>query len=387
MSKTPSLKITVVARDAASEKAWAKKLQQTVEGWLDARIGISTDEWDPSTFGQVIFVDGGMEDVDSSLTTLERKGRAVIMIVDENRKPQDSMRFVQEGKADDIVVYPFRSIEVISKLRFAEQIVLWDEVKNLNASFAEIIGRFKDDLALAERLQKSKAPIRFPDVKGFRVTSRYLAGMKAGGDHFDLAEARSGNQLSLILSDSSSYGLSSAMLSILMKVAMKLSVEETRSCEETVGRIREELVTTLSEKDRLSLFYGMISRKDYVLRYLNLGTSAAFYAPPGKEFAALSSQGPSITRAEPGMPSVAQAEVALEPSGRLAIISDGFLDAAGGPQEGLKLLNQFRDREAIDSLNEMVFKVKSAFAEPDDMPAQDCTAILMDVDAKILRRI
>ena len=33
----------------------------------------------------------------------------------------------------------------------------------------------------------------------------------------------------------------------------------------------------------------------------------------------------------------------------------------------------------------VVFKVKSAFTEPDDLPAQDCTAVLFDMDSKVLR--
>ena len=78
--------------------------------------------------------------------------------------------------------------------------------------------------------------------------------MKAGGDHFDLAESKDGQQLSLLLSDSSSYGLSSAVLSTVMRVMVRLSSEESRSAVETVGRIQEEFKATLTEKDGFRFF-------------------------------------------------------------------------------------------------------------------------------------
>jgi serine phosphatase RsbU (regulator of sigma subunit) len=254
----------------------------------------------------------------------------------------------------------------------------------MNASFTELIAQLKDDFHLAERLQKSNLPTRFPDIKGIKVTQRYLAGMKSGGDHFDLAESKDASQLSMVLSDSSSYGLSSAVLSALMKVTMKLSIEEARSSSETVRRIQDELKATLKEKDKLSLFYGVLSRKDYKLRYLNLGSSTAFYASPSKSFSELKAQADSITAASTSL-SFEEQQIALEPAGRLALVSDGFAEVVGGPEQVCALLNQYREREPQDAVNEMVFRVKKQFVEEDDMPAQDCTAVLFDLDPRLIR--
>ena len=169
-----------------------------------------------------------------------------------------------------------------------------------------------------------------------------------------------------------------------MRVTMKLSVEEVRSSAETVRRIQEELKATLTERDKLSLFYGVVSRKDYRLRYLNLGSSAAFYAPPGKGFVELKSGGGAITSKTPDL-ALQDSEVALEPSGRLALISDGFAEVVGGNEKVRELLDEFRERDAKDALNEMVFQVKKQFVEEDDMPAQDCTGVIFDLDARLIR--
>jgi serine phosphatase RsbU (regulator of sigma subunit) len=194
--------------------------------------------------------------------------------------------------------------------------------------------------------------------------------------------------LSVVLTDSSSYGLSSALTSALMRVAARLSTEDSRSCSETVRRIQADLQATLADKDRFSMFYGVVSRKDYRLRYVHFGDSVVAYAAPGESsFRILSAQGPTLRKSTPDAPAaLEECVLPLQPGGRLVLLSDGFVEASGGtPAQALALLSKFRDREAKDSLNELVYRVKSVFQAADDMPAQDCTAVVLDVDARVIR--
>lgn len=375
-----SFQLTVLSRDKASEGRWASELQSALRNLAEVRVSPASEGGE---YGQIVFVDAGIERLDSVLAGIDRSGRALFLIV---REGEPAPAALLDGKVDDALVWPFRPIEALSKVRHYQQILMWEEVTQLNASFKDLIERLHDDLRLAERLQKSKTPVRFPETKGFKIFSRYLAGMRSGGDHFDLADSRDGNQLSLVLSDSSSYGLSSAVLSALMRVAVKLSAEETRSARETVKRIHEELAATLGEKDKLSLFYGVVSRRDYKLRFLNLGSSCAFYAPPKDGFKRLPTQGDRITQTS-GFVEATEGELVLLPESRLALISDGFIEACGGEEKLRVMLDRSRDGDPVDLLNEMAFKVKEAFTEPDDMPAQDCTAVIFDVDARVMRVI
>ncbi|MCM2323678.1 MAG: SpoIIE family protein phosphatase [Oligoflexia bacterium] len=371
--------LTVIASDPVTESRWARALGSALSGLAD--VAITPGNGGVAAPGQLVFIDGAFRGLAELLATLDRRQRAIFLLVPEGSPVPPELT---GGKVDDVLVYPFRPLEALSKVRQFQQVLMWDEVMKLNSSFTEVIARLKEDLKLAERLQRSKVPSRFPEVRGFKIGSRYLAGMRSGGDHFDLAESRDGQQLSMVLSDSSSYGLSSAVLSVLMKVAMKLSVEEVRSARETVRKIQEELALTLGEKDRLSLFYGIVSRRDYKLRYLNLGSSCALLAPPKEDFIEISSQGPAITQ-KGGMPDGSENEVTLLPESRLALVSDGFVECVGGMPAVLEILNRHRAGDAVDCINELVYKVKEKFTEPDDLPAQDCTAVLFDVDARVMR--
>jgi hypothetical protein len=122
------------------------------------------------------------------------------------------------------------------------------------------------------------------------------------------------------------------------------------------------------------------------LRFLNLGTSRAFYAPPQGKFELLEVQGEAITQ-KSALSGRKESEIVLAPEGRLALVSDGFVEASGGEKATLRLLQEFRGGDPKDALNELTYRVKSKYSEPDDMPDQDCTAVVFDVDSRLIRAV
>jgi serine phosphatase RsbU (regulator of sigma subunit) len=378
-----ALHLTVLAASPQAEDNWVRELKAALGGAPDIEVAaLSKGHGGGEGSGNIWFVDASFPDLDAKLETIDRRGKALFLIVRDGHPAPPAL---VEGRADDVLIHPFRGLEVLSKLKHYQQLLLWHEITRLNASFSDLIGKLKDDVGLAERMQKAKLPSRFKEVRGFKVQSRYLAGLKSGGDHFDLAETRDGQQLSIVLSDATTYGLAGAVLSALMSVAVKLSQTELRSARETVEGIYDELANVLSDKARLSLFYGLVSRKDLTLKYLNLGTSSAFYsADPSSAFQLLPSQGAALA-GKGGVPAATESLIQLQPQDRLALISDGFVDAAGGPEATCKLLDGLRGKESVDALNELVYRVKSRFTQDDDMPEQDCTAVIFDTDARVLR--
>lgn len=331
-----------------------------------------------STPSQIYFVDDAQK--------VPRSGGAVFLVTRETDQVPTAL---ENQEVDDILVYPFRRLEVVSKLRHYQQLLLWDEVSRMNESFSQAVERLHDDLRLAERLQKSRLPARFPDVKGLRVETRYLAGTRAGGDYFDVMEDSTGKFVSLVLTDSSTYGLSSAVLGSLMKVGLRLmresgTVAERASSARVVRALYEDLMTTLGDRDQLSLFFGVISRRDLKLRYQCFGSARAYYAEAGGQFEPLEILGDALARGTSTQFDLEQ-ELRLTPGSRLILVSDGFVDAAGGAESTARLLSEFRGRDAKDASNELAFRVKSRVTEEGGLPPQDCTAVVIDVDARSLR--
>jgi hypothetical protein len=374
--------ITVAADSVTTEKRWIDALKHVL-GEGDGSTWNAAHETGSDGWGSILFVDGKHSDLTRFLGNVDRHGRSVFLIWTDDAGDWDWHRDGAE-KVDDLVVYPFRRAELESKFRLHQHLRMWSEVGELHRSFNELLSALDEDVKLAERLQKARLPNRYPAVRGLQIRSRFLAGLK-GGDHFDLAESKDNSRISILMSDSSSYGLSSAFLSALMRMTMKLSRDEARPAVETVKLIADELLLGLKEKDRLAIFYGILNRKDFRFRYLHLGQSAFFHARKGKGFEIHASHGESLSIANSDPTKFGEKEVILEPEDRIVLLSDGFLEACGGIEQAKALLDPLRDKDSADVTNELVFRVKKKMLDPEDLPPQDCTSLIFDVDAKLLR--
>lgn len=372
------LKLTMVAKNSHLQKTWENDLNHVLSFLPGFSVKIDDNSNVP---GQLVFLDQGLKDLEDLLKSIDRRGRAIFLIVPEDGSVPEALA---DGRVDDVLVHPFRALEVLGKLRHYQSLLMWDEVANLNTSFGGLIEQFREDLRLAERIQKSRLPFKFPDIPGFRAKSRYLAGMKSGGDYFDLAESKQNGRFSMILTDSSSYGLSSSVLTVLVRIALKLSAELQTRPSEIVRKMFDELMVTLSEKDTLSMFYGVFSRKDLELKYLNLGSNRLFHRRCDREFVILPNQGCALAKSLP-LAVGAETPLSLEPEDRLVLVSDGFVEAVGGEDRMVDLLNHYLQKDPLDILNEFVFQVKRHFKDEDDLPKQDCSAIVLDVDSNVVK--
>jgi hypothetical protein len=384
-STLPDPRTITIAADAVSvEKRWLESLRQALGDEADAYAWNVSSETPSTEWGAMLFIDGNHPRLRKILTEVDRHGRSVFVIWSEDSRDWEWEDDLAE-RVDDLVVYPFRRIELQSKFRLHQHLRLWGEVGELHRSFGDILQALDEDVQLAERLQKARLPNRYPAVRGLQIRSRYLAGLK-GGDHFDLAESKEGSRISILLSDSSSYGLSSSFLSVLMRMTMKLSRDEARSSIDTVKLIADELVLGLKEKDKLALFYGILNRKDFRFRYLHLGGSAFLHARRGQGFEIHASHGDPLSIANSDLSRFQEKEIVLEPEDRIVLLSDGFIEACGGLLEAKALLDPLRGKDSADITNELVFRVKKKLVNPDeDLPPQDCTALVFDIDAKLLR--
>ncbi len=378
------MEMTVFSPDLIKEEDWTRQIRSALQSWVDADVkaGSKTEH-----LGQVVFVDGtdhlsgfahSQKMIDDIFSKHERRGRVLFLVVDEDIK--DFPRPLLERKVDDVILRPFRPLELLSKIQNYEQHLLWAEVTQMNASFADILGHLQFDLELAERLQKAKVPKRLSGVKGVDVSHRYLVGTRSGGDYFDLAEAQDHSSLSMVLSNSSSYGLCNAILSVLMRVCIKVSADQlghVGATTEVVKKMYQEILLTLAEKDFFSIFFGTLNRKDWLLRFTFLGEGSLFYAPPGQSFQYYPPLGQVISRSSHDL-DWEEFQIQLQPKGRLLLFSGGATELLGGIEGISLLLENKREKQLEDILNESSFQIKSKISE-DDLPSRDCTALALEV--------
>lgn len=332
-------------------------------------------------------VDSGAAAQESTLVFTDRMDlepspqTAIILVIREGQAPP--VPFL-EGRVDAALSFPFRKPEFLSVVRGCHQALGWAKVQELSERLSVVAGALEGDLDLAERLQKALLPQRFPDPKGFKVYTRYVAGLRPGGDYFDLVEARASGNFSLLMTDSSSYSLSGSVLAVLMRAAVKLAGEDVKSVRETVQRLRDEMFLLIGERESLSLFYGQFSGTGKSLRYFSLGNTRLFRARKGEEFEALPSQGEALRR-QMGYLVGEPYAVDLRSEDRLLLVSDGFLGESDGLDAFLSRINAVRMFDGQSFLNELSFSVKGGLEDMDDLPPQDSSAVLLDVEAFTLR--
>ncbi|CAM6053620.1 unnamed protein product [Sphagnum tenellum] len=393
------LRISVHASTPEEGQAWIAQMEDAIATHYSFQIKVAFK--DNNKDAHILFVDSRLGTLQHELKSAQKRRlnsktsrQAVFLVVKEEEGPQSEPSFVLEllkaGEIDGVILLPLRKLDILMCLRLYDQLVSWQEVSHLNSSFSETLTLLVEDLKLAERLQKGRLPQRFKGIKNFKAVSRYLAGTSSGGDYFDLAETQDGTTLSLLLSSASSYGLSSSVLAIFMKVALKLSqkVGGAAPPSELVKLVYEELLLVLGEKDHLSLFYATLSRSDLVLRYVHLGNSRIYYAPPNGKFSELVSQATAISHASPLSRSLnspgllSETVLQLAVGGRLVLISRGLEESSGGSSAVEESLNSLRSEAVLDSLNELIYKTKSSISSEIGMPEHDCSAVLLDIEVQ-----
>lgn len=387
-------KVILTATQDARYERFKAALELSLGGWIEGQWQIERHRvGEPLPDGaQLCFIDAQEAGVEAMLEMLgerlEPTGCATFLIVDEESAELATfaVQCLNSGLVDDVIVFPFRPIEVLGKLRHYHQNLMWDEVTRLSDGYGQTLERLGADLQIAERIHRAKLPTKFPRMKGAKVAYRYLAGMKSGSEYFDLAESPDGQQVSMIFSDASSYGLSSAFLKLLVSTTVRLGGDAGRGVRETFDRIRGEVGLCMGEKDRLSFFYGILSRKDYVLHYLNFGSAKLLYAPAGKPFEEVSHAAPAIVPVGmdgtvPEAPT--EQRLQLEAGSRLILLSDGFWERVEGL--GAAWWEKHRDLDAEALTTELSFLSKKDLGGDDEMPIQDCTAVVFDVDARLIR--
>jgi hypothetical protein len=360
---------SVYAKDPETEKEWMKtlrQLQKMAGSALGDRVHGANGE-----IGEIWLIDHQRKGWQEFLETQDRVGRSYVLVVQEGELLPDARAL---ELVDDLVSYPFRMVDLLSRCRahFARKEV--DEAQSELDRANEVL----------ERILMTKSPKRFHGMKGLNVSSKHLSGLKPGGDYFDLFESESKDYVNILLADSSSYGLSSVLLGMVLSNSARIANETQLRSSDWIQTIYSDLKTALGEKETLSLFFGRLNRRDFTLHYQLYGAVEAFRVSKDGECEPFRKQGGKISSSNPPLHHE-ESVLVLNPRDRLVLLSDGFVGGVGGEKYLKGIFRKDLDKDPFVLVNELGYRIKSKLVDGETFPGEDCSAIVIDIQSRVLR--
>jgi hypothetical protein len=370
------IQVGILCRDASVETVWKSELKtllRTITGLPNPAVFPVRE-----ALSDLIFVDSGKKNWQGWVRDLDRDGKSVVLVLDEAETlpAPESLSMV-----DDVLSLPFRPAGILSVLRHHFQ---KKDAASLLRESQEVMRELNSANSILEKIVQAKTPKRFTGLKGIQVMSKHLSGLKPGGDYFDLFESDKKDFVNFLLVDSSSYGISAALLGMILSSSAKIASSSSLPSSHWVRAIFEEISLTLGDSGHFSVFFGRMNRRDFSLHYQMYGSVEAFLVNRdgvsqklGKHGLAISNQSKPVSEEE--------SVIHLHPKDRLVLLSDGFVGGAGGEHRLTRLFSDQSNNDPFSLVNELTFQIKSKLNPGETFPGEDCTAIVIDIESRVLR--
>ncbi len=193
---------------------------------------------------------------------------------------------------------------------------------------------WREEVRLAQDLQRSILPAAAPQVRGLDVAHVYRPSSEIGGDFYDFYLTGEGRLL-VALGDASGHGLDSSMVSSMAKSALYMQVSSGRAPGP------DGLATALAEINRM-MWDTLGRHRLMTLTLVEFDTLARTisWVNAGQVYPLLRRNGEVSELEQPGYPLGVRREVNpqvqqqnLEPGDLLVMLTDGYVEAANDADE------------------------------------------------------
>lgn len=292
------------------------------------------------------------------------------------------------GKKDENLLERISELESELRAKDAELAQMRLRLNATNSRLEQVIDSIGSEIKMASKIQKLLSPVEIPNIPGFDFSTKFVPGTKSGGDYFDIFEHEDRLRFGIVLSSGSGYGISALFLSILMKISSKIEARRGLEPHEMVKAVAVEMITEMKDKDRASLFYGIVDRRNFEMSYCLVGDIAGFVQVHGQDaLQRLMAQSSALSRGFNTEPQ--STKISLNSKDRLILCSEGLTRETGKDGktwgEG-SLTDAIRQspRQGVHELrNEILYRCEafSGKTEPD----RDQTVLVLEVKDKVIK--
>ena len=281
-----------------------------------------------------------------------------------------------------------QQLEKEVKDREADLAKFRDQLIIANGKLEKMIDSFTQQLKMANAIQRSLVPTEFPNIPGFDFSTKFVPSSKAGGDYFDFFEHQDKFRFGIVLSSSSGYGMSALLLGVLLKMTGKLEARRGSEPHQVVESIAEEMKAEMEKDATTDLFYALIDRRSYEMRFVRQGNVYAVVQPHGsREFQILESAGGAIdgTFTAPKESN----KISLNAKDRVILFTRGLLEITNTRGETFGLENVTRalmsgPKRGVHEMRNHILYEAQLFAQGQE-PPRDVTVLVLEVKDKVIK--
>jgi PAS domain S-box-containing protein len=239
--------------------------------------------------------------------------------------------------------------------------------------------RISVELDMAEKLQRSLLPKRFPQREGYHFASKYQPSNRIGGDFFDIIELKSGS-IGVVIADVSGHGPAAALLTTMFKMSFQMYAQELTSPSGVLERLNREFCRLITTGEYITAFYFVLDTKEKRVVYAKAGHPyPMLYRMGSRSHELLDADGFFIGMFEEAV--FEDMEISLDHGDRLLLYTDGVIEArnpAGGCFEighVQRILDERHDLSG-DALIEDIYQELLQFAQRDRFEDDLCMVLL-----------
>jgi sigma-B regulation protein RsbU (phosphoserine phosphatase) len=231
-------------------------------------------------------------------------------------------------------------------------------------------------------------PTEFPHISGFEFSTKFIPSSISGGDYFDIFEHQDRFRFGVIVSSSSGHSMSALLLSVLLKMTGQIESKRGSEPHEVLRDMQEQLVENLTEQDRADIFYALIDRRNFEMRFVRAGEVIALHqnAQTGEVRYLDSGLGP--LGAGFVIPKSSET-LFLNPRDRVVLCTRGVVEATNAVGEPYGLERVTRSflsgpRRGVHELRNHILYEVNRFAQGAE-PIRDRTLVVLEVKDKVIK--
>jgi phosphoserine phosphatase RsbU/P len=292
------------------------------------------------------------------------------------------------AKAEADLLKQIKELENELAQKQSEIIRYRNELQKANQSLERMIADLSQELKYAGAIQKILSPTEIPNIPGIDFSTKFNPGLKSGGDYFDIFEHDDKLKFGVILSCCSGYTMSALFLSVLMKLSAQMEARKGLDPDKVLALMAAEIVPQIQKNETASVFYGVIDRRSYELKYSSIGHIQGYLQVHGQEQAKRleASTGPlRLDFSERPLTDT----ISLGSRDRLILCTEGLWNAPNKENEKFgadRLMKaiQRAPRSGVHELrNEILFQI-SQFTNVNE-PDRDQTVIVTEIKDRVIK--